>query len=123
MKKKYTAKYDETINSIGTYAKGSPKMMGAFMTMHHVGAEDGALSGKYKELIALGIAIHTQCEGCITTHIHDAIEAGASHDEIVETIDTAVYMGGGPCVIYGSIAFAVLTEYEEVKANELITSN
>lgn len=115
MKTKYSEFYDETIKSMGEYGKASPKMMPAFMKCHEVGTSDGALLSKYKELIALGISIHTKCEGCIVTHVYDAIKAGATHDEIVETIDTAVFMGGGPCVIYGSKAFAILQEFEENK--------
>ena len=111
--KKYLEMYENVNKEMANYEKGSPEMMTAFMKLRHIGATDGALQVKHKELIALGIAIHTQCEGCIVCHIHDAIEAGASHDEIVETIDTAVYMGGGPCVIYGSKAFATLQEFEK----------
>lgn len=113
---KKTASYQEAGKKIASYAKESQQLMGAFTTMHHIGSQDGALLAKYKELIALGIAIHTQCEGCILMHVQDAIEAGATHEEIVETIDTAVYMGGGPSVIYGSKAFAVLQEYEKLNA-------
>lgn len=123
MKTKYSELYDQTTATMGAYGEGSPKMMGAFGKMHQIGGTDGALSAKYKELISLGIAIHTQCEGCILCHVHDALEAGASHDEIVETIDTAVVMGGGPCIIYGSKAYAVLQEFEEVKANKVAQSN
>lgn len=113
MKKSYIELYKQSNQEMGNYANGSPKIMAAFMKMHHIGAQDGALLAKHKELIALGIGIHTQCEGCITRHIHDALEAGATHDEIVETIDVAVYMGGGPCVMYGSKAFAALQEFEK----------
>ncbi len=98
--------------AIGAYAKASPKLMGAFMNLHHAGAGEGALSVKHKELIALGIAIHTKCDGCILAHIDAALKAGASHDEIVEAINVAVYMSGGPGVVYGAKAFAALQEFE-----------
>lgn len=116
MKAKYSEMLSEVNKSMENYAKASPKMMGAFMKLHHQGSSKGALLPKHKELIALGIAIRTQCEGCILSHISEALKAGASHNEIVETIDVAVYMGGGPCVIYGAKAFAVLQEFEN--ANE-----
>lgn len=116
METKYSKMLEEINTSMGQYANGSPNMMGAFMKMHHLGASDGALLAKHKELIALGIGIRSQCEGCIIAHVNDALKAGATHDEIVETIDIAVYMGGGPCIIYGSKAFAVLQEFEKVNA-------
>ncbi len=115
--------YEERTKSMGNYAKESPKMMGAFIEMHHLGASDGALLVKHKELIALGIGIRVRCEGCILSHINDGLKAGATHGEIVETIDIAVYMGGGPCIIYGSKALAVLEEFEAVNTKRTETCN
>ena len=46
--------------------------------------------------MALAIAICTHCEGCIAYHVHDALDAGATHDQVTETIGVAVMMGGGP---------------------------
>jgi AhpD family alkylhydroperoxidase len=108
---------------IGSYGKENPELMTAFSKVHHIGSKDGALKSKFKELIALGISINTQCEGCITMHIHDAIKKGATHDEIVESIGTAIYMGGGPSVVYGAKAFAALQEFEAIKKNLLVESN
>ncbi len=112
MKSNYLAFYEQTRNMIGNYAKENPEFMSAFSKVHNLGSKGGALKPKFKELIALGISIHTQCEGCIAMHAHDALEAGASHDEIVEAIGTAIYMGGGPAVVHGAIAFAALQEFE-----------
>lgn len=123
MTQNYPAFYEQISNMIGNYGKENPELMTTFSKLHHNGSKDGALKSKFKELIALGISINTQCEGCITMHIHDAIEKGATHDEIVESIGTAIYMGGGPSVIYGAKAFAALQEFEAIKKNQLIESN
>ncbi|WP_372808379.1 carboxymuconolactone decarboxylase family protein [Pontiella sp.] len=98
--------------AIGAYAEASPKVIGAFMKLHHAGAGEGALSVKHKELIALGIGIHAKCEGCILAHVSAALKAGATRAEVVEAIDVAVYMSGGPGVVYGAKAFAALQEFE-----------
>ena len=111
-----TSGYQEAVKKVMNFAAESPDIMTAFTNLHHACGKDGALKASYKELVALGIAIHTKCEGCIIMHVQDAIEAGATHDEIVEAIGVAVYMGGGPCVVYASKAFAVLQEYEEINA-------
>jgi AhpD family alkylhydroperoxidase len=113
MKKSYIEAYEQANQAIGEYAKASPKLMKAFMGLHHIGAQDGALPAKYKELVALGIGIHTKCEGCIMAHVHHALELGATHEEIVEAINVAVYMGGGPSVAYGAKAYAALQEFEK----------
>lgn len=122
MTKNYSAIYEHTRNMIGSYSKENPEMMTAFSKVHQIGSKDGALKSKFQELIALGISINTQCEGCITMHIHDAVEKGATHDEIVETIGTAIYMGGGPSVVYGAKAFAALQEFESLMVNPLTNS-
>lgn len=122
MTQNYLNIYEQTLNMIGSYAKENPEMMTAFSKVHQIGSKDGALKSKFKELIALGISINTQCDGCITMHIHSAIESGASHDEIVETIGTAIYMGGGPSVVHGAKAYATLQELE-AKNKRLIESN
>lgn len=123
MKTNYSEFYEETIDRITNYGKANPELMGAFSKLHHVGSMPGALSTKDKELIALGISINTRCEGCIAMHLHDALNNGATSAEIIETIGTAIYMGGGPSVVYGTKAFEMLKEFEEVKQNQLINNN
>ena len=123
MTKNYSDIYEQTRNMIGNLAKENPEMMTAFSKVHQIGSKDGALKSKFKELIALGISINTKCEGCITMHIHDAIENGATHDEIVETIGAAIYMGGGPSVVHGAKALFALLEFEAIKTNQLIERN
>ncbi|NDJ85449.1 MAG: carboxymuconolactone decarboxylase family protein [Chloroflexi bacterium] len=91
--------------------------MRGFGQLHKASVADGALSGKSKELIALGIAIAVRCDGCIAYHVHDAIHAGASQDEIMETIGVAILMGGGPAVMYGAEAYEALTQFQPQAAD------
>ncbi|HPR61195.1 MAG TPA: carboxymuconolactone decarboxylase family protein, partial [Prolixibacteraceae bacterium] len=51
-----------------------------------------------------------RCEGCIACHVKDALENGATQQEIVETIGVAVVMGGGPSVVYGDKAYKAMKE-------------
>ncbi|MBS3770879.1 MAG: carboxymuconolactone decarboxylase family protein [Bacteroidales bacterium] len=60
--------------------------------------------------MALAIGITSRCEGCIACHVQDAIKAGATHEEIVETIGVAVLMGGGPSIVYGDKAYKAMQE-------------
>lgn len=62
--------------------------------------------------MALAIAICVHCDGCIAFHTHDAIRAGASRDEVLDSIVIAVMMGGGPAVVYGSQALEALDQFE-----------
>ncbi len=106
--------YEDKANAvyafIETLSKENPDIVKGFMTMHKAAAEKGALDAKQKELISLGIAITIRCEGCIACHVQDALKAGASQEEIVETIGVAILMGGGPSIVYGDIAYKAMKE-------------
>ncbi len=62
--------------------------------------------------MALGIASH--CDGCIGFHTQALAKLGATQEEIVETLGMAVYMGGGPSLMY---AAETLTAFEQAKAS------
>lgn len=89
-----------------------PGPLSGFAQLHKEALAEGALSVKTKELIALGIAISAHCDGCIAYHVHDALLADATHEEIIETIGVAILMGGGPAAVYGSQAFEALEQFE-----------
>lgn len=90
-----------------------PEVMQGFGMLHKAATKPGALDSKTKELIALGIAVTVRCDGCISFHVHDALKAGASNQEIAETVSVAILMGGGPSVMYGIEAMQALSQYEE----------
>ena len=69
-------------------------------------AGKGALDPKTKELIALAIGIDARCDGCIAFHVKALVRLGVTREEIAETVAMAVYMGGGPSLMYGGKALA-----------------
>mgnify|MGYP000085036254 CR=1 FL=1 len=81
--------------------------------------EEGKISDKTKELIAVGIAIAIRCEGCIAFYIKDTLKAGASREEIIETIGVAVMMGDGPALMYGCEALQALQEFLEKRTTTI----
>jgi AhpD family alkylhydroperoxidase len=89
-----------------------PRLMQTFARLHNSATDEGALSTKVKELIALAIGITVRCNGCIAYHVHDALKAGASREEILETVGVAILMGGGPSVVYGTEAMTALDQLE-----------
>ncbi len=90
-----------------------PGTMQGFGQLHGNTMKSGALETKTKELIALGIAITVRCDGCISYHVHDALQAGAKDAEIAETVGVAIVMGGGPSVVYGIEAMQALAQFKE----------
>ncbi|KGL63369.1 carboxymuconolactone decarboxylase family protein [Polaribacter sp. Hel1_85] len=110
--KDYPKHYESIIKGMEEIGGKIPKTMAAFGEMHEKTIANGALSSKTKELIALGIAITVRCDGCIAFHVHDALESGASNEEIMETIGVAILMGGGPSVVYGCEAMEALEQFK-----------
>ncbi len=108
----YPKLLEKVQKSMGEFGKANPDVMQGFQELHKAATTDSALSAKTKELIALAIGITVRCDGCIAFHVHDALEAGASKDEIVDAIGVAVMMGGGPSVVYGSAAMEALDHFQ-----------
>ncbi|SMF56234.1 alkylhydroperoxidase AhpD family core domain-containing protein [Alteromonadaceae bacterium Bs31] len=73
---------------------------------------DGALNGKHKELMALSISIVTKCEPCMEWHLEQALQNGASDQEIYETIGVAIEMGGGPAAAYARFVIKALDYFK-----------
>ena len=69
-----------------------------------VGREDGAVPRKYRELIALGVALTTQCPYCIEAHVKAAKAAGASREEITEASMIAAALRAGAAATHGAMA-------------------
>ena len=111
MSKNYPAYYERIQHLMTNLGKELPAPMTGFVQLHQSAVAAGALDTKTKELIALAIAITVRCDGCISFHVHDALTAGATRQEIVETIGVAVMMGGGPSVVYGSEALEALDQF------------
>lgn len=93
------------------FRKESPDTLNAFLNLHKAAFAAGAMETKYKELIATAIAINVRCDGCIGAHVEAAMKAGASREELIETINVAILMGGGPAVVYGTQALAAVDEF------------
>ena len=88
-----------------------PGVYKGFAALHDAALVDGALDTKTKELIALAIAVSSECDGCIAAHAHSAVRHGASLQEAAEAIGVTILMNGGPATIYGPRAFAAFSEF------------
>lgn len=102
----YKAFLQETNENNGRVMHAAPKAAQAFFGLYRTACEANALDAKVKALIALGISIAAKCEGCIAMHVAAAIEAGATMEEIADTVAVAMAMGGGPSLVHGGKAIA-----------------
>lgn len=107
----YSKNYNDLTRAVKKLGTRLPDTMKGFTNLHRASTAKGPLSTKTKELIALSIAITVRCDGCIAFHVNDSLKAGASSEEIMETIGVAVMMGGGPSVVYGCEAMEALDQF------------
>jgi AhpD family alkylhydroperoxidase len=91
------------------FASGVP-IFREFEEMEGRVLQSGALDRKYKELIGIATSIVSSCYGCIEYHTAAAQAAGATRQEIMETVAVALMMGGGPAQWPARYAFKVLDE-------------
>jgi AhpD family alkylhydroperoxidase len=99
---------EERLTQLGAEIPGP---MGGFARLHKKAVGAGALSQRIKEMMALAISIVVGCDGCIAYHVHDAVEAGATRPELLETIGVGLMMGGGPGSIYAAHALEAVEQY------------
>jgi len=109
--KNYIELHDYIEDRLADLSSEIPLQYGGFARLHKKAVTDGALSRKVKEMMALAISITVGCEGCIAYHTHDAVEAGATRDELLETIGIGIMMAGGPGSIYAAYALDAINQY------------
>ena len=91
--------------------QGSPEAMAGFNAMAQGALKPGTLSAVHKELIALAIGVAGHCDGCIGFHAKALVRLGAKKDEVMEALAVAVYMGGGPSLMYAAEAIHAFDEF------------
>ena len=87
-----------------------PEQMAAFVGLSNAVKIPGALDAKYKYLIALALGINAHCDWCIAAHTRNALEAGATREEILEASWMAVLMGGGPALMFMQVVQKALED-------------
>ena len=109
-----TKSYREITKRIsGNLAKlraDAPDTMKAFSSLSRAATSAGALDRKTKELIALSLGVAAHCDGCIGFHVDTLVKLGATRAEVEEALGMAVYMGGGPSLMYAAEALGAFEE-------------
>jgi AhpD family alkylhydroperoxidase len=82
----------------------APEVMKAFWAFDKAAVADGAIPVKYKELIAVAVAVTTQCPYCIDIHSGNARKAGATEAELVEATMVAASLRAGGAVTHATHA-------------------
>ena len=105
----------EVHDIVGKMGEEYPKLAGPFMVFLRRVEEQGALDTKTKELISIALSVACKCKWCIAFHTKNALDAGATKDEIVEACYVAILMAGGPAFMYTRLVLEAIDEFTKVK--------
>ena len=96
---------------LGPFRTAAPEVMQGFGAMARGAMAAGALAAKTKELIAMAIGVAARCDGCLGFHAKALVRLGATPEEFQEMLGVAVYMGGGPSLMYAAHALEAFEEF------------
>lgn len=101
----------QDLERLGEYKELAPQEFQAFAKLDaSIGREGGAIDHLHRELIAVGVAISSQCPYCIQVHVIQAKNAGATKAQIAEATMVAAALGAGAAVTHGTMAFRIFDE-------------
>ena len=80
----------------------APEASKAYQAFNQAALADGVVPKKYKELMAIAVALTTQCPYCIEVHKDAAVKAGASEAELAETTFVAAALRAAAAVVHGT---------------------
>ncbi len=94
--------------------EAAPEMVSAFFGFDKAvfDKKAGNLSLATRELIAVGVAVTTQCQFCIEDHSRRAVKAGASKAEVAEAVMVAAALRAGGGITHGWKAMRSIAEDE-----------
>ena len=84
------------LKNLGNLRKYAPDGFKGYSNFSAAAVKEGALSAKFKEIIAVAVAHATQCPYCIDVHTKNAAKAGATNEELSEAVLVAsALLAGG----------------------------
>ena len=98
--------YQENMATLKKMDNLAPEVMKAFWAFDRAALADGMIPAKYKELIAVAVALTTQCPYCIDFHSSNARKAGATDGEMTEAAMVAAALRAGAAVAHATHALS-----------------
>lgn len=109
--KDYPAIVANISSNLRVLRRDIPDTMQGFSTLAQAATKTQALDRRTKELIALAIGVATRCDGCIGFHMEALVKLGVKRAEVEEALGMAVYMGGGPALMYAADALSAFEQF------------
>lgn len=97
--------------ALATFRKAQPETMSGFSALSQAAMAPGHMSALDKELIAVAIGVAARCDGCIGFHVRSLCKMDVDRERFMETLAVAVYMGGGPSLMYAAEAVRAYEEF------------
>lgn len=94
-----------------------------FFALDNKAYVDGALDAKTKELMGLAASMVLRCNDCILYHVDRSIQEGASQQELYETFNIGLIVGGSIVIPHLRYAIEKMDEIFAEKENEKKTNN
>ena len=112
----FRAKLNDRILKPGEGKPEATLVTKRFFNLDAKAYEPGAIDEKNKELLGLSASMVLRCDDCIAYHINRAVECGASDQELQETFDIALIVGGSIVIPHMRRAFEFLDACREARA-------
>lgn len=103
-----TRKYRSDMNDI--ILNSGFRDFNKFFALDNKAYINGALPAKTKELMGLSASMVLRCNDCIFYHIDRSIQEGATREELMETFNVALLVGGSIVIPHLRYAFEVMCE-------------
>jgi AhpD family alkylhydroperoxidase len=103
---------DNTRKAAGNLMKASPKLVAGYQGLSAAQNGNGALDARTRELIAVAVAVTTQCDSCIASHVKAARQAGVSEAELADALGTAIALRAGAAYVYSVRALEAFTQFQ-----------
>jgi AhpD family alkylhydroperoxidase len=101
---KLTMYNKQNLNRLKKMNTVAPELMKTFWAFDKAAVAEGAIPVKYKELMAVAVALTTQCPYCIDIHSGNARKAGATEAELAEAAMVAASLRAGAAVTHATHA-------------------
>lgn len=92
----------DNIKKLPKLGELAPEATSAFWAYNNAALADGAIPKKYKELMAIAVALTTQCPYCIELHRQAAVKAGVTEQELAEAVHVAAALRAGAAITHGT---------------------
>lgn len=90
------------LKKLKRFGESTPEAWKGYQAFDAAAMGEGAIPAKTKELIAVAVALTTQCPYCIEIHSNRAKAAGCSEAELAETVMVAAVLRAGAAITHGT---------------------